>query len=84
MIYCYYVLTVIFNPFRYDILESGNHHIVQNLDKMDLARQTVDEAIGRIRQEVEMQREKSNSMCRLRTAHNWYFILSTYFHFIHK
>jgi len=38
---------------------------------MDIARQTVDEAIGRIKLEVELQREKLNSMCRLRTAHNW-------------
>ncbi len=38
---------------------------------MDRARQTVDEAIDRIRREVELQREKSNSMCNLRTAHNW-------------
>ena len=38
---------------------------------MDRARQTVDEAIGRIRREVALQREKSNSMCHLRTAHNW-------------
>jgi hypothetical protein len=29
MFYFYYVLTVIFNPFSHDILESGNHHIVQ-------------------------------------------------------
>ena len=38
---------------------------------MDLARQKVDGAIGLIKREVELQREKSNSMCRLRTAHNW-------------
>ena len=38
---------------------------------MDIARQTVDEAIGRIKHEVELQREKSNTMCRLRTAYNW-------------
>ena len=38
---------------------------------MDLARQKVDNAIGLIKREVEIQREKSNSMCRLRTAHNW-------------
>ena len=38
---------------------------------MNLARQKVDTAIGLIKREVELQREKSNSMCRLRTAHNW-------------
>ncbi len=38
---------------------------------MDRAWQTVDEALDRIRREVEFQREKSNSMCRLRTAHDW-------------
>lgn len=35
------------------------------------ARQAVDDALGRIRQEVKLQREKSNSMCQLRTAHDW-------------
>ena len=38
---------------------------------MDMARQKVDYAIGLIKREVQLQREKSNSMCRLRTAHNW-------------
>ena len=38
---------------------------------MNRARQKVDNAIGLIKREVELQREKSNSMCRLRTAHNW-------------
>ena len=28
-------------------------------------------ALDRIRREVALQREKSNSMCRLQTAHNW-------------
>jgi len=32
---------------------------------------TVDDAIDLIRREVQLQREKSNSMCRLKTAHNW-------------
>ena len=31
----------------------------------------VDGALDRIRREVAFQREKSNSMCRLQTAHNW-------------
>ena len=35
------------------------------------ARQTVDGAIDLIRREVRIQREKSNSMCKLKTAHNW-------------
>ncbi len=38
---------------------------------MDRAWQKVDDALDRIRREVEVQREKSNHMCRLRTAHNW-------------
>ena len=38
---------------------------------MGIARQKVDDAIGLIKREVQLQREKSNSMCRLRTAHNW-------------
>ena len=31
----------------------------------------VDGALDRIRREVAIQREKSNSMCRLQTAHDW-------------
>eukprot|EP00096_Caligus_rogercresseyi_P010772 TRINITY_DN4020_c0_g1_i1.p1 TRINITY_DN4020_c0_g1~~TRINITY_DN4020_c0_g1_i1.p1 ORF type:complete len:457 (+),score=134.28 TRINITY_DN4020_c0_g1_i1:64-1434(+) len=38
---------------------------------MDRARQTVDGALHRIRARIQDQREKSNSMCRLRTAYNW-------------
>ncbi|CAB4062333.1 PTDSS2 [Lepeophtheirus salmonis] len=38
---------------------------------MDRARQTVDGAIDRIKARIQFQREKSNSMCRLRTAYNW-------------
>lgn len=38
---------------------------------MDTAWQKVDDALDRIRREVDEQREKSNKMCKLRTAHNW-------------
>lgn len=38
--------------------------------RMDMAAM-VDGALDRIRREVALQREKSNSMCRLQTAHNW-------------
>ena len=38
---------------------------------MDSAWQRVDDALDRIRREVDVQREKSNQMCKLRTAHNW-------------
>ena len=38
---------------------------------MDLAWQTVDGALDRIRKEVRLQREKSNSLCKQRTAHDW-------------
>ena len=38
---------------------------------MELAWQTVDGAIDRIRKEVRLQREKSNSLCKQRTAHDW-------------
>ncbi len=41
------------------------------VSKMDLAWQKVDDALERIRREVDTQREKSNAMCQLRTAHNW-------------
>ncbi len=39
--------------------------------RMDRAWQKVDDALDRIRREVDREREKSNAMCRLRTAHNW-------------
>ena len=38
---------------------------------MDIAWQTVDGALDRIRKEVRLQREKSNSLCKQRTAHDW-------------
>ena len=44
----------------------GGHH----QSRIDMAAM-VDGAIDRIRREVALQREKSNSMCRLQTAHNW-------------
>ena len=45
---------------------SGGHH----QSRMDMTAM-VDGALDRIRREVALQREKSNSMCRLQTAHNW-------------
>ena len=42
-----------------------------NNNVINRARQTVDDAIDLIRREVQLQREKSNSMCRLKTAHDW-------------
>jgi len=48
---------------------AGNQQ--DNNNVINRARQTVDEAIDLIRREVQLQREKSNSMCRLKTAHNW-------------
>jgi phosphatidylserine synthase 2 len=38
---------------------------------MEIAWQTVDGALDRIRKEVRIQREKSNTLCRQRTAHDW-------------
>ena len=51
--------------------ESSRNKSEESDTVMNLARQKVDNAIGLIKREVEIQREKSNSMCRLRTAHNW-------------
>ena len=59
---------------RVNAIGHSNNDVSSQDDKgkiMDLARQKVDNAIGLIKREVEIQREKSNSMCRLRTAHNW-------------
>ncbi|XP_059099271.1 phosphatidylserine synthase 2-like isoform X2 [Tigriopus californicus] len=38
---------------------------------MDRARQTVDSALDLIKKGVEKEREKSNELCKMRTAHNW-------------
>lgn len=38
---------------------------------MDTAFQAVDTAIDRIKREVQIQKEKSDEMCRYKTAHNW-------------
>jgi len=38
---------------------------------MDTALQAVDTAIDRIKREVQIQKEKSDDMCRFKTAHNW-------------
>jgi len=38
---------------------------------MDTAFQAVDTAIDRIKREVQIQKEKSDNMCRYKTAHNW-------------
>lgn len=42
----------------------------QHQSRIDMAAM-VDGALDRIRRQVAFQREKSNSMCRLQTAHNW-------------
>ena len=52
-------------------IQSDNGDNTEGGTVMDLARQKVGDAIGVIKREVHLQREKSNSMCRLRTAHNW-------------
>ena len=38
---------------------------------MDNAKSAMDTAIDRIKKEVNLQKLKSDSMCRLKTAHNW-------------
>jgi len=39
--------------------------------KMDTAFHAVDTAIDRIKREVQIQKEKSDDMCKYKTAHNW-------------
>ena len=38
---------------------------------IDNAKNVMDSAIERIKKEVALQREKSEDMCHLKTAHNW-------------
>ena len=38
---------------------------------IDNAKNAMDNAIHRIKKEVKLQKQKSDSMCRLKTAHNW-------------
>ncbi|XP_023330653.1 phosphatidylserine synthase 2 [Eurytemora carolleeae] len=38
---------------------------------MDTALHAVDTAIDRIKREVEIQKQKSDNMCKFKTAHNW-------------
>jgi len=38
---------------------------------IDNAKHAMDSAIDRIKREVKLQKQKSNSMCQLKTAHNW-------------
>jgi len=38
---------------------------------LDNAKSAVDNAIHRIKKEVKLQKQKSDSMCRLKTAYNW-------------
>ena len=38
---------------------------------MDTAINAVDTAIDRIKKEVKIQKDKSESMCKYKTAHNW-------------
>ena len=49
---------------------SSVHQNSAHQSRIDMAAM-VDGALDRIRREVAFQREKSNSMCRLQTAHNW-------------
>jgi len=44
---------------------------VTPMSKMDAAWQMMDEAVRRVKREVDDQREKNNAACRLQTAHNW-------------
>ena len=41
---------------------------------MDTALHAVDTAIDRIKREVEIQKQKSDNMCKFKTAHNWQVI----------
>ena len=43
--------------------------------KMDTALNAVDTAIDRIKREVQIQKKKSDSMCKYKTAHNWQVII---------
>ena len=38
---------------------------------MDTALHAVDSAFDRIKREVELQKQKSDNMCKFKTAHNW-------------
>ena len=38
---------------------------------MDTALHAVDTAIDRIKREVQLQKQKSDGMCKYKTAHNW-------------
>ena len=42
---------------------------------MDTALNAVDTAIDRIKREVQIQKKKSDSMCKYKTAHNWQVII---------
>lgn len=45
---------------------------IQVVDEaIDNAKSAVDSAIYRIKKEVKLQKQKSDSMCRLKTAYNW-------------
>ena len=37
----------------------------------DNAKHVVDNAIDRIKKEIQLQKEKSDNMCKIKTAHNW-------------
>merc|ERR1719419_1230643 len=51
--------------------QDGGEGATNNNNVRMALQRTVDDAIDLIRREVQLQREKSNSMCRLKTAHNW-------------
>ncbi len=37
----------------------------------DNAKHVVDNAIDRIKKEIQLQKEKSDNLCKIKTAHNW-------------
>ncbi len=38
---------------------------------IDNAKHAMDNAIDRIKKEIQLQKEKSDNMCKIKTAHNW-------------
>jgi hypothetical protein len=37
----------------------------------DNAKHVMDNAIDRIKKEIQLQKEKSDNLCKMKTAHNW-------------
>ena len=42
-----------------------------HLSEVSSPQAAVDTALDRIRKEVEVQKQKSDAMCKLKTAHDW-------------